>query len=45
MEEKKHSEVDGDKIKSSITIIGLNYVSALALAAFNCGQMKLADDE
>ena len=45
MEEKKHSEVDGDKIKSSITIIGLNYVAALALAAFTFGQVNLEDDD
>ena len=45
MEEKKHSEVDGDKIKSSITIIGLNYVAALALAAFTFGQVNLDDDD
>ncbi len=45
MEEKKHSEVDGDKIKSSITIIGLNYVAALALAAFTFGQVNLGDDD
>ncbi|MBL6660818.1 MAG: energy transducer TonB [Crocinitomicaceae bacterium] len=45
MEEKKYSEVDGDKIKSSITIIGLNYVAALALAAFTFGQVNLDDDD
>ena len=45
MEEKKHSEDDGDKIKSSITIIGLNYVAALALAAFTFGQVNLDDDD
>ncbi len=45
MEEKKHSEVDGDKIKSSITIIGLNYVAALALAAFTFGQVNLENDD
>lgn len=45
MEEKKRSEVDGDKIKSSITLMGLNYVAALALAAFTFGQVNLEEEE
>lgn len=45
MEEKKHSEVDSDKIKSSITIMGLNYVAALVLAAFTFGQVNEAEEE
>ena len=45
MEEKKHSEVDSDKIKSSITIMGLNYVAAIVLAAFTFGQVNEAEEE
>ena len=45
MEVKKNSEVDGDKVKSSITIMGLNYVAALALAAFTFGQVNLDEAE
>jgi hypothetical protein len=29
MEEKKKPEVDNDKVKRSLTIIGLNYVAGL----------------
>ena len=34
MEEKKKPEVDNDKVKRSLTIIGLNYVAGLVLAVF-----------
>jgi protein TonB len=45
MEVKKNSEVDGDKVKSSMTIIGLSYVAALTLAVFTFGQVNLEQDE
>ena len=45
MEVKKNSEVDGDKVKSSMTIIGLSYVAALTLAVFTFGQVNLEKDE
>ncbi|MBT5932108.1 MAG: energy transducer TonB [Flavobacteriales bacterium] len=45
MEVKKNSEVDGDKVKSSMTIIGLSYVAALTLAVFTFGQVNLEEDE
>ena len=45
MEVKKNSEVDGDKVKSSMTIIGLSYVAALTLAVFTFGQVNLEEEE
>ncbi|MDB3905097.1 energy transducer TonB [Crocinitomicaceae bacterium] len=45
MEVKKNSEVDGDKVKSSMTIIGLSYVAALTLAVFTFGQVNIEEDE
>ena len=45
MEVKKNSEVDGDNVKSSITIMGLNYVAALVLAVFTYGQVNLEEDD
>jgi len=45
MEVKKNSEVDGDKVKSSMTIIGLSYVAALTLAVFTFGQVNIEKDE
>ena len=45
MEVKKNSEVDGDKVKSSMTIIGLSYVAALTLAVFTFGQVNLEEED
>jgi len=45
MEEKKISEVDGDKIKTSIIFMGLNYVAALVLAAFTFGQVNVGEED
>ena len=45
MEVKKNSEVDGDKVKSSMTIIGLSYVAALTLAVFTFGQVNIEEDK
>lgn len=45
MEVKKNSEVDGDKVKSSMTIIGLSYVAALTLAVFTFGQVNIEEEE
>ncbi len=45
MELKKNSEVDGDKVKSSMTIIGLSYVAALTLAVFTFGQVNIEEEE
>ena len=44
MEEKKKPEVDNDKVKRSLTIIGLNYVAGLVLAVFTYGQVNIQDD-
>lgn len=41
MEVKKNPEVDGDKVKTSIILIGLSYVAAISLAAFT---FKSEDD-
>ena len=45
MEVKKNSEVDGDKVKSSMTLIGLSYVAALTLAVFTFGQVNIEEEE
>ena len=45
MEVKKNSEVDGDKVKSSMTLIGLSYVAALTLAVFTFGQVNIEEDK
>ena len=44
MEEKKKPEVDNDKVKRSLTIIGLNYVAGLVLAVFTYGQVNIQED-
>ena len=44
MEEKKKPEVDNDKVKRSLTIIGLNYVAGLVLAVFTYGQANIQED-
>ncbi len=43
MEIKKNPEFDGDKIKSSIVLVGLNYVAGLALAAFSFQSIHVED--
>ena len=45
MEVKKYSKVDGDKVKSSMTLIGLSYVAALTLAVFTFGQVNIEEEE
>jgi protein TonB len=44
MEEKKKPEVDNDKVKRSLIIIGLNYVAGIVLAVFTYGQVNIQDD-
>jgi len=43
MEIKKNPEFDGDKIKLSIVLVGLNYVAGLALAAFSFQSIHVED--
>jgi len=45
MEIKKNPEFDGDKIKSSLVLVGLNYVAGLSLAAFSFQSIHVGNEK